>query len=127
MILVDTDVFVWYMRGNARAAAALEGLPGISLSVVTYIELVQGMRSRRELAALRTTLAALDAKILQIDELVSAKAMFYVEQHFHSHSLRLADALIAATAVTAGFALLTANTKHYIPVRDLEVRRFRPE
>jgi len=125
--LVDTDVLVWYLRGNARAAAALQKLPAISLSVVTYIELVQGLRSRRELTGLRTTLAALDAKILQIDELVSAKAMFYVEQHFHSHSLRLADALIAATAVTAGFALLTANTKHYMPVGDLEVRRFRPE
>lgn len=127
MILVDTDVLVWYLRGHVRAAAALEAQPGLSLSVVTYIELIQGMRARRELAELRATLAALDAKILQIDELISAKAMFYVEQHFHSHSLQLADALIAATAVTAGCALLTANAKHYAPVRDLEVRRFRPE
>lgn len=126
MTLVDTDVFVWYMRGNARAAQAIEALPEISLAVLTYIELVQAMRSRRELAALRATLAALDARMLQIDELVSAKAMFYVEQHFHSHALRLADALIAATAVNAGLALLTANAKHYAPVGELEVRRFRP-
>ncbi len=126
MILADTDVLVWYLRGDARAAAALAAHQGFCLSVVTYIELVQGMRSKRELAALRATLAALDAKILQIDELVSAKAMFYVEQHFHSHSLQLADALIAATAVNAGFALLTANTKHYLPVSDLQIRAFRP-
>ena len=68
-----------------------------------------------------------DAKLLQIDELISGKAMFYVEQHFHSHSLRLADALIAATAISAGAALLTANIKHYKPVADLELRRFRPD
>jgi len=127
LILVDTDVLVWYMRGSARAASAIEAIAGLALSVVTYIELVQGMRSRRELGALRATLASLDAKVLQINELVSAKAMFYVEQHFHAHSLRLADALIAATGVAVGCPLLTANVKHYAPVSELEVRRFRPD
>ncbi|MGQ0547597.1 MAG: PIN domain-containing protein [Betaproteobacteria bacterium] len=127
MILVDTDVLVWYTRGNARAAAALEGLAGMALSVVSYIELVQGVRSRRELAGLRATLAALEARVLQIDELISAKAMFYIEQHFHAHSLQLADALIAATAVAAGCPLLTANIKHYRAIGDVEVRRFRAD
>ena len=126
-MLVDTDVFIWYTRGNSRAVTALDNLPEIRLSVVTYIELVQGMRNKRELRALRGTLTGLAAQILQIDEVVSGKAMFYVEQHFHSHSMRLADALIAATAISKGIPLLTANTKHYSPISDLEVRRFRPE
>jgi predicted nucleic acid-binding protein len=126
-MLVDTDVFIWYIRGNSRAVAALDDLPDIRLSVVTYIELVQGMRNKRELRALRATLTGLAAQILQIDEVISGKAMFYVEQHFHSHAMRLADALIAATAVSQGAALLTANTKHYSPISDLEIRRFRPE
>lgn len=126
-MLVDTDVFIWYMRGNARAATALERLSQISLSVVTYIELVQGMRNKRELRALRTTLTAWDAKILPVNEVISNKAMFYVEQYFHSHSLRLADALIGATAVTHGATLLTANTKHYTAIKDMTVARFRPE
>ena len=125
-MLVDTDVFIWYMRGNDRAASAVGNLSSISLSVVTYIELVQGLRTKRELQALRATLSDLDAKVLPINEVISNKAMFYVEQHFHSHSLRLADALIAATAVTNGVPLMTANTKHYAPVGDLTVQRFRP-
>ena len=126
-MLVDTDVFIWYTRGNSRAVSALDNLPEIRLSVVSYIELVQGMRNKRELRALHATLTGLEAKILQIDEVVSGKAMFYVEQHFHSHALRLADALIAATAVSQGITLLTANTKHYAPISDLEIRPFRPE
>jgi len=125
-MLVDTDVFIWYMRGNTRAADVLGNLSSISLSAVTYIELVQGLRTKRELQALRATLSGLSAKVLPVDEVISSKAMFYVEQHFHSHSLRLADALIAATAVTAGLSLLTANTKHYAPIGDLAIRRFRP-
>ncbi len=126
-MLVDTDVFIWYMRGNSRAVIALDKLTEIRLSVVSYVELVQGMRNKRELRALRTTLTALDVQILQIDEDTSAKAMFYVEQHFHSHSLRLADALIAATAVNHGRALLTANTKHYSVISDLKLHRFQPD
>lgn len=126
-MLVDTDVFIWYMRGNARAASVLEELSPFFVSVVTYIELAQGMRSKRELRALRATLTALDVAILQIDEMISAKATFYVEQYFHSHSLQLADALIAATAVQTGQPLLTANVKHYAPIGELEVHRFRPD
>ena len=52
--------------------------------------------------------------------------MIYVEQHFLSHSLTCADALIAATVVANGETLLTANAKHYRPIRDLDVRPFRP-
>ena len=59
MTVVDTDVFVWYLRGNARAAAAIEAASGVSVSVITYLELVQGARSKREAGWLRATLAGL--------------------------------------------------------------------
>ena len=126
-MLVDTDVLIWYMRGNLRAADALDRLDKPALSAVAYMELVQGLRNKRELQTLRTTLRALNAPVLSIDETISNKAMFYLEQHFHSHALRLADALIGATAVSHGMPLLTGNTKHYKVIADLSLERFRPE
>jgi len=126
LTLVDTDVLVWYLRGNARAAHAIETNGPIALSVVTYAELVQGMRSKAELAMLRGALAELEGRIVQINESISAKAMFYVEQRFHSHAVELPDALIAATAVGLGAPLLTANVRHFRPLADVEVRAFRP-
>jgi len=48
------------------------------------------------------------------------------EKHFLSHSLRLADALIAATAITCGLPLLTGNDKHYRIIKELTVKLFRP-
>ncbi|MEL6761822.1 MAG: PIN domain-containing protein, partial [Myxococcota bacterium] len=49
-MLVDTDVLIWYMRGNPKAARALESLPDRALSAVTYMELVEGLRNKAELS-----------------------------------------------------------------------------
>lgn len=125
-MLIDTDVLIWYMRGNPQAAKILESSIDPSISVITYMELVQGMRNKRELKTLRDTIRLWGTAILPIDETISHKAMFFVEQHFHSHSLRLADALIGATAVVRGQTLLTANTKHYKVIKELTLKQFQP-
>lgn len=41
MILIDTDVIIWYMRGNQNASKALQKHRGFAISVITYMELVQ--------------------------------------------------------------------------------------
>jgi predicted nucleic acid-binding protein len=124
MILVDTDVLIWYLRGNEQAREVIENTNGFSLSVVTYMELVQGMRNKQELKSLRQALRGWGADIIYLSEEISAKAMFFVEQHFLSHSLELADALIGATAIVHGIPLLTGNERHYKMLGDLELRTF---
>lgn len=125
-MLVDTDVFIWYMRGNEKAHLVIENETDLNLSMVTYVEIVQGMRNKRELNILRKSIKDWNAKIIYITEEISVKAMFYVEQHYLSHSLQLADALIAATAVSNGFPLLTGNDKHYKMIKNLQIKIFRP-
>ena len=125
-MLIDTDVLIWYLKGNEKARAAIESLSSFSISVVTYMELVQGMRNQRELRELRRALKDWKAEILYIDEEISSKAMFLVERHFLSDSMRLADALIASTALTNGIPIMTANDKHYKVVNQLKIKVFRP-
>jgi hypothetical protein len=125
-MLVDTDVLIWYMRGNKNAFKAIEKNANFHISVITYIELVQGMRNKMELIALRKSLRDWNASIIYITEEISAKAMFYVEQHYLSQSIGLADAFIGATAVAYGLPLLTANEKHYKPLKDVRVKKFNP-
>jgi len=125
-MLVDTDVLIWYMRGNKKAFRAVENLDGFYISAVTYIELVQGMRNKNELKELRRALRIWKTKILYINEEISAKAMFFVERHYLSHSMQLADALIAATALVSGLPVFTGNDKHYKAVKELEIKRFKP-
>lgn len=125
-MIIDTDVLVWYMKGNEKAYEIIENTNTFYISVVTYIELVQGMRNKNELNNLRKALRGWSTQILYISEEVSAKAMFYVEQHFLSHSMQLADALIGATAITYGFPILTANDKHYKVLQDIQIKKFKP-
>lgn len=125
-MIIDTDVLVWYLKGNEKAYQLIENSTAFFISVVTYMELVQGMRNKKELNTFRKALHTWNAQIFYISEEISAKAMFYVEQHFLSHSLQLADALIGATAIAHGMSLLTANDKHYKILKDLQVKKFRP-
>jgi len=125
-MLVDTDVLIWYLKGNENAYQVIENSSNFFISVVTYMELVQGMRNKKELNNLRKALHIWNAKILYISEEISTKAMFYVEQHFLSHSMQLADALIGATAISYGNPVLTENDKHYKVLKDLKIKRFRP-
>ena len=125
-MLIDTDVLIWYMKGNRNAYSALEKAEKFSISAVTYMELVQGMRNKNELNRLRRALNDWNSKILYITEDISVKAMFFVEQHFLSHAIHLADALIAATALAHALPIVTGNDRHYKVLKDVHVKKFRP-
>ncbi len=125
-MVIDTDVLIWYMKGNEKAYKAIENSRNFFISVVSYMELVQGMRNRAELDNLRKALHVWNSKILYISEEISIKAMFFIEQHYLSHSIQLADALIGATAVTHGLPILTGNDRHYRVLKDVQIKKFRP-
>ncbi len=90
------------------------------------MELVQGMRNKEELRTLQKTLMQWKVKTIYVNEEISAKALFFVEEYFLSHSMQLADALIGATATMYGMTLITANDKHYKIIKELEMKVFRP-
>ena len=124
--LLDTDVIIWYLRGNKKAYDLIHSLNVFAISAVTYMELVQGMRDKTELRQLKRTLKQWNVKTIYMNEEISALALFYVEEYFLSHSMQLADALIAATCSNYGLVLYTANDKHYKIINDLEINVFRP-
>lgn len=124
-MIIDSDILIWYMRGNIAASKVIDNCDNINISAITYIELVQGMRNKKELNALKSSLNYWGAKVLYLTEPITAKAMFYVEQYYLSHSLMLADALIAATASYYGLPLVTGNSKHYKQINEIEILPFR--
>lgn len=127
MMLVDTDVLIWNFRGNLHAAELLDRMEGLTISAVTYMELVQGVRNKGELQAIRQAIRYWNAVIQNIDTDISARATYLVESYSLSHSMQMADALIAATALSIGSPLLTADNRHYRHIDDLDIRIFRPD
>ena len=123
-MIVDTDVLIWYSKGCQSAIDLLHGFDRFSLSVVTYMEIVQDVRNKQELNAFQKALGTLNVQVVQIDELISTKAMFYVEQYALSHSMELADALIGASAVIKQVPLVTGNEKHYNHLPEIKIQEF---
>ena len=125
-MIIDTDVIIWELRGNAKAQKIIhENIP-FTISVVTYIELVQGMKSKEELRRFIKQLSKWNVTIVQINPDISTRAMIYVEEYYLSNSMELADALIAATCINVSEMLLTANDKHYKHIPNLQLKKFTP-
>lgn len=125
MRLIDADIFIWNWRGQEGAALLLADSP-FAVSAVTYMELVQGMRNRREFAKLRADLKRWQVRLLPVTELISARAVALVERHFLPHHVQLADALVAATALQHDLVLVSSNSKHFRPIHGLRFEAFRP-
>jgi predicted nucleic acid-binding protein len=122
--LVDTDVLIWHLRGYAQAAQALDRLPRLTLSAMSYLELLQGMRNKTEMAAVQQMFAQRQAHILPITPAITQRATELMTTLSLSHGLQAGDALIAATALEHQLRLFTGNTKHFASISGLEVERF---
>ena len=114
MILVDSDILIQYSRGDEVAAIWLEATSGsdeIVISVVTEIELLYGSLDKQHLRETQRLLATFE--IVQIDEEISKRASSLVAMYCLSHRLKMADALIAATALINNINLGTINKKDF--------------
>jgi predicted nucleic acid-binding protein len=125
-VLIDSDVLIWFMRGNARAFATLNDAPDWRISAVSYMELAQGCRNKVELKAVQKAFKSSDDEVLPITLAISELACELVERYALSHSVHMADALIAATAMHHDLPLLSANAKHFSAVKGLSLQIFKP-
>lgn len=125
-MIFDTDVLIWVLRGHTKAADAVDAAEARAIAVVTYMELLQGARDKREVKAIKAFLADMQFRTLPLTENIGHRASIYMEEYGLSISMSMADALIAATAIEANEQLLTGNEKHYKTIKELDLKRFRP-
>jgi predicted nucleic acid-binding protein len=119
-ILVDSDILIEVARMRDPAIAArwvtlTESGAAILVTPVSVAELWAGVRPS-EHESLTDLLGSL--RCVTIDGEVGRKAGDYLRMFQKSHSLDIADALIAASAFMNKATLWTRNRKHY-PMKEM--------
>ncbi len=127
-VVFDTDVLIWYLRGNTRARRFVAAIPYSDrcVSSLTYMELLQGCRDRDEVRQVQAFISHNVPILLHPDESISRVAIDLIEEHALSRGLRVVDAVIAATALQARSSLATTNRRHYRFISRLHMVTFRP-
>ncbi|HXR40392.1 MAG TPA: type II toxin-antitoxin system VapC family toxin [Terracidiphilus sp.] len=119
-VLIDSDIVIEVLRGRDQAILAQWSVLAAStspilVSPITFAEIGAGA-----LAGETPMIARFFAPLtcVAIDEKIGHLAGEYLRRYSKSHNLKIADALIAASAVQNQAALWTRNRKHY-PMADL--------
>lgn len=112
-MIIDTDVLIWLLRQNANAITFVASIQQREISQATWLELLEGVLNKRELAEAKSMLAKLHIKILPLTESIGMRAGILMEEHALKDGLDSIDSLIAATALVNNLPLATANYKHY--------------
>ena len=120
--LVDTDVWIDFLRGVPEAVDFVEQLPDIvCISAISIAELYAGVREGKEREVLGDLLTSL--KIISLDDVGAAHGGLIRRDFGKSHGVGLSDALIAATALQHDCQLYTLNVKHYPALPKAQVTR----
>jgi predicted nucleic acid-binding protein len=121
--LVDTAIFVDYLRGSQVAKDWLNGFPlgELAVSVVTAAELIAGARDRREQQLIESELAFYP--MLWISGTISPTAWEWYRKYHLSRGVGFLDCLIGASAYHHGVIVSTLHEKHFRHFPDLRVER----
>lgn len=125
-MIFDTNIFIYADRGVLTAKELIMNTHDRAISAVTYMEYIPFCRNKKELLAFEKLLDALEFKIYDIDAIISFQARQMVKQFALSHSMEMADALIATTAIFYNQLLCTSNAKHFLPCDGLMLEIYLP-
>ena len=119
------DILIWAQRGNEKAINWINDAADRAISIMTYMELLQGARSQKECQHIKTFISEGNFIVFPLTENIGHRALIYIEEYAMSFGVRASDAIIAATAVENHFVLASGNVKHYKPIRELKFKYFR--
>ena len=119
--LLDTNILIYHLKGNIpeREIEKLEDILKRSfiISVITKIEFL-GWRKHTVDGFLKAQEFLRHAAIIPVDDELADLA---IELKRNNNNIKLADALIAATALLNDLVLVTGNEDDFKALEDLEI------
>ena len=115
MIMVDSDIIIWILRGKNEFLDELENKineqnESLFITPIQIPEILSGTRAS-EMEDTDRMMKSFN--ILDINENIGKIAGKYLKKYRKSHGITLADSLIAASAILNKTKLWTLNRKHY--------------
>ncbi|MFB9243779.1 PIN domain-containing protein [Massilia antarctica] len=108
--LFDTNILIDYLNGIAEAELACDHYVDKAISVVTWMEIMEGVSEDEDERLLVEAFLA-QFELVPIDHKVALEASRVRE----THAMRLPDAVIQATANLSGRVLITRDTRDFVP------------
>lgn len=125
--LVDTDILSFFFRGHTQVVSHfdtyLKQYGKINLSIVTYYEVISGLKYRDAKKQLKAFLEfTTHNTILPLTQnSVEASAELYASLRVSGQLIDDIDLLIAGIAITNKLVLATHNRKHFKRIKKLDI------
>jgi hypothetical protein len=125
-MLFDTDILIWVQRGSLKAARVVERAAERSISILSYMELMQNSQNREQHRRVKDFLEEIEFEVVPFSENIGHRAAIYIEEYTLASGIRAGDAIIAATAVESNRVLVSGDRKRFNPIKDLKSKLSRP-
>lgn len=126
--LIDTDILSMFFRGNVNVVAQFQSYLAehrqISLSIVTYYEVLSGLKHRDAQKQLALFLEFTTQNIILplTTQSVSISADMYAKLRQEGTPIDDIDLLIAGVALANDLVLVTHNQRHFNRIESLELQ-----
>src|SRR5215213_5048775 len=118
--LIDTNIFIAILKGDAKLKLFVESLAG-ALDTTVYTELIQGSKNKSEVQKIEKYLTRFE--LIHFDKNISQRTLELIRTYSKSHNLMFGDAVIAATCLENDLILLTYNAKDFRFIKNLKTQK----
>jgi len=128
--LLDTSILIAFLRGEedvvAKVEEYLEEFDRLSLSIITYYEILRGLKYMGNEKKLRDFEELMDkSEIITLDrEIIDKASGIYADLKRRGELVEDADILIAASCPVEGMILVTDNEEHFRRIENLKIENW---
>jgi tRNA(fMet)-specific endonuclease VapC len=127
-VLIDTDILSMFFRGNpyvvAQFQAYLKASGQLGISIVTYYEILSGLKHRdaQKQLSLFQKFSEQNAILPLTEQSVRVSADLYATLRSQGTPVDDIDLLIAGVAIANNLILVTHNQRHFSRIKALELQ-----